>query len=141
MLFVKTNSFALALRSSGRGGRLYFAGLVTIPIWISFFGFYMLLGRAMGLPEHVRFAEATFGASLASMFNLLPLNGAAGLGTQELGWVAGFSQFLGVHADVALASGMGVHLVQLFNIVVFGLVAHLVMGLVPAVVLRSSDNG
>ena len=53
------------------------------------------------------------------------------MGTQELGWITGFNQFLGVDYEVALSTGMGVHLIQLFNIVAMGLLAHVCMGAMP----------
>ncbi len=130
-LLVKTNSLAHALRASSGHGRLRGAALATAPLWMSVFGFYTVLARAMGMPDWVSYPEATFGASLAMLFNLLPVNGAAGMGTQELGWVTGFNQFLSVDYDVALSTGIGVHLVQLFNIVAMGLVAHVCMGVLP----------
>ncbi len=130
-LLKKANQLALALRGAGKGGRLYLAALVTIPVWILVFGFYAVLSQAMGLPEHFTFAEATFGSSLAVMFNLLPVNGMAGVGTQELGWVTGFSEFLGVDESLALSTGIGCHLVQLFNVVSLGILAHLAMGVMP----------
>ena len=52
---------------------------------------------------------------------------AAGLGTQELGWVTGFHVVLGVDERLALTSGVSVHFVQLFNIVVLGFLAHVAM--------------
>jgi len=127
----KANQVALALRSAGGNGRLYLAAGITFPIWLLVFGFFAVLAKAMGLPEHFTFAEATFGSSLAVMFNLLPVNGVAGVGTQEAGWVTGFSQFLGVDRSVALSTGIGCHLVQLFNVVVMGIAAHLAMGVMP----------
>jgi hypothetical protein len=128
---LKANQIALALRSAGGNGRLYLAALVTVPLWLLVFAFYAVLAKAMGLPEHFTFAEATFGSSLAVMFNLLPVNGVAGVGTQEAGWVTGFSQFLGVDRSVALSTGIGCHLVQLFNVVAMGIAAHLAMGVMP----------
>jgi uncharacterized protein (TIRG00374 family) len=128
---LKANQLALALRSAGGNGRLVLAALVTIPIWLLVFGFFAVLAKAMGLPEHFTFAEATFGSSLAVMFNLLPVNGVAGVGTQEAGWVTGFSQFLGVDRSLALSTGIGCHVVQLFNIVVMGIAAHVAMGAMP----------
>ena len=121
---------AIALRSAGSGGRLVASAVLTIPIWILVFSFYAILGPAMGL-EGVGFFEATFGASLAMMSNLLPINGMAGFGTQETGWVLGFG-LLGVPRDVAIRSGLGVHLVQLFNVCAMGLVAHLAMGMMTS---------
>jgi uncharacterized protein (TIRG00374 family) len=128
---VRTNQLAMALRGAGGSGRLPLAAVVTVPIWLGVFGFYLLLAGAMGMSDDFSMAEATFGSSLAMMFNLLPVNGVAGMGTQETGWVIGFSEFLGVERELALTTGMGVHLVQLFNIVVMGLLAHLAMGVMP----------
>lgn len=138
-MLVRLNGLALALRGAGEAGRLYLAALATVPLWFSVFGFYTVLARAMGLPEWITFPETAFGASFASLCNLLPVNGGAGIGTQELGWVTGFNKFLGVDYDVALATGIGVHLVQLFNIVVMGLLGHLALGLIPHRRQASSD--
>ncbi|HED65158.1 MAG TPA: flippase-like domain-containing protein [Planctomycetes bacterium] len=131
-LLLKANNLVEALRSE-RNGRLGLGLLTSVPMWCSVFGFYALLARAMGMPDWVKIPEATFGAALGMLFNLLPVNGAAGMGTQELGWVAGFHRFLGVDSELALSTGIGVHLVQLFNIVAMGFLAHLAMGAMPRV--------
>jgi uncharacterized protein (TIRG00374 family) len=130
-LLERTNGLALALRAASGGWRLALAALATAPMWFTIFGFFALLAREFGVPESVSFLERAFGASLAALFNLLPLNAAAGAGTQELGWVTGFHVVLGVDEKLALTSALGVHLVQLFNVVAMGLVAHLVMGVMP----------
>jgi hypothetical protein len=49
----------------------------------------------------------------------------------EAGWQLGFT-LVGVESHLALAVGLSVHLVQIFNVVVLGALAHLVMALVPA---------
>ena len=69
----------------------------------------------------------------------MPLNAAAGAGTQELGWVTGFHVVLGVNEGLALTTGLGVHFVQLTNIVLLGLLAHLAMGVVPRWRLREDE--
>lgn len=130
----RTNALALALREAGRAGRLSVATLVSLPQWCSIFGFYYVLSGALGMS--LSYAQVTFGAALAFMCNLLPINGGAGMGTQELGWVAGFHQFLGIDYDVALSVGLSVHIVQLFNIVAMGLIAHFAMGIAPRFELR-----
>jgi hypothetical protein len=137
----RTNDLAVALRGAGSGGRLLRAALTTVPAWCSVFAFYTVLGHAMGLPAGVDFVETAFGSSLATLANLLPVNGMAGVGTQELGWVTGFHRYLGVDYDLALATGMGVHFVQLFNIVVFGFAAHLAMGMMPRLSYRMEGEG
>lgn len=117
-----------ALRSTA-GARTQVGCLaLTVVQWAGVFAFYAVLARAAGLPESIGYAEAVFGSSLAVLFNLLPINGFAGFGTQEAGWKIGFV-LLGVEPDLALATGFAVHLVQLANVVLFGVVAHLVLGL------------
>ena len=106
--------------------RLLRGALLSPPIWISSFVFYAILARDFGLDE-LRFDEAVFGSSLAVLANLLPVNGFAGLGTQEAGWVLAFG-VLGVSADLALETGVAAHLVYLFNLAVFGLLGHVFMG-------------
>ena len=139
-LLVQTNGLALALRSAAEGKRLPVAALVSLPIWGSVFGFFFLLARYMGMPASIDFAESTLGASMGLIFNLTPANGAAGIGTQELGWVTGFNQFLGVDYDVVLSAAMGVHLVQLFNVVALGLIGHLAMGMMPRFELEPEED-
>jgi uncharacterized protein (TIRG00374 family) len=136
-LGLRLHSVAAALRDAASGGRLWRAALLTVPQWIGIFAFYAVLARAMGLPEAVGFTEACFGSSLAVLTNLLPINGFAGFGTQEGGWVLGYG-VLGVSRDSALATALGVHLVQLFDTLVLGLVALALMAwLWPA---RRSDR-
>jgi hypothetical protein len=118
---------ALALRSAAQGRRLWTAALLTVPQWLGIFAFYAVLARGMGLPDGVSFVEACFGSSLAVLSNLLPINGFAGFGTQEGGWVLGYG-VVGVGKELALPTALGVHLVQLFDTVVLGVLAHLVMG-------------
>jgi uncharacterized protein (TIRG00374 family) len=126
-LFARLDEVAHALREASRGARLVRAALLTVPQWLGIFAFYAVLARAMGLPAELGFAEASFGSSLAVLTNLLPINGLAGFGTQEAGWVLGFGA-LGVPRDQALATGVGVHLVQLADTLALGLLAHLAMG-------------
>jgi uncharacterized protein (TIRG00374 family) len=127
----KLAGLASALRAASGGWRLSLSAVLTAPMWFTVFGFYALLAGAFGIPESVGFLERALGASLAALFNLLPMNAMAGAGTQELGWVTGFHGVLGVEEGAALASGIAVHVVQLFNIVAMGLIAHLAMGVMP----------
>jgi uncharacterized membrane protein YbhN (UPF0104 family) len=113
---------AAALRDASSRGRLTRAALLTVPQWVGIFAFYAVLARALGLDAGVGFVEACFGSSLAVLTNLLPINGFAGFGTQEGGWVLGFG-ILGVPRDAALATALGVHVVQLFDTLLLGLIA------------------
>lgn len=103
---------------------------LTALIWVGVFGFYAFLARGFGLPERIGPLEAIFGSGLATLSNILPINAMAGIGTQEAGWVLGFG-VLGVERDQAFATGLAVHLVQLFNVVAMGVLGHLTMGLLP----------
>ncbi|TAJ19105.1 MAG: flippase-like domain-containing protein [Planctomycetota bacterium] len=121
-LGTRLDSIAAALVEAAAGGRLWRAALLTVPQWLGIFAFYAVLARAMGLDADVGFVEACFGSSLAVLTNLLPINGFAGFGTQEGGWVLGFG-VLGVPRDAALSTALGVHVVQLFDTLALGLVA------------------
>jgi hypothetical protein len=94
------------------------------------FLFYAVLARGLGLD--VSLGAAVFGSGLAIAANLLPINGLAGFGTQEAGWVVGFV-ILGVPRELALSTGLGAHLVQLANVILFGLMAHVALGVLPRI--------
>jgi hypothetical protein len=93
--------------------------------------FYAVLFPAFGWPEgQMIVVPAVLAAGFATLANLLPVNGFAGFGTQEGGWVVGMSLW-GVDPELALAIGVSAHLVQLGNVVLFGLLGHLGMALLP----------
>jgi uncharacterized protein (TIRG00374 family) len=113
-------------------GSASIAGLLASSalIWLGVFVFYALLARGFGLPQRIGLPEATFGSGLAVMSNILPVNAFAGFGTQESGWVLGFG-ILGIEREQAFATGLSVHLVQLFNVCMMGLLGHIAMGILP----------
>ena len=115
-----------ALRAAGSRKRLYAAAIVSLPAWLCVFLFCAVLAEALGLPPEIDFAQATLGSGLAIATSLLPLSAFANFGTLEAGWVLGFHA-LGVEPSVAYATGVGVHLVQLANLVVLGLLGHVGM--------------
>ncbi len=118
---------AEALRVAGRGRTLLRAGALTVLVWLGLFLMYAVLARGFGLPDTVDFAGATFGAGMAILTNLLPINAFASFGTHELGWAFGFG-LVGVERDLALSTGLNVHLVQVLNVCLLGLIGHLAMG-------------
>jgi uncharacterized membrane protein YbhN (UPF0104 family) len=118
-----------ALRVAGHGRLRAGALALSFAVWLLIFAFYGVLAQGFGLPEGVGFLHAAFGSSAAVLMNLLPVNSLAGFGTQEAGWVLGF-RMVGVAPEAALPGGVGVHLVQLFDTVLFGVVGHAWMGLV-----------
>lgn len=124
----RADAVAGALRFASGEGRLVGSFLLSVPLWLLVFTFFTILARDFGIGAEVDALEATFAASWAVVANLLPINGFAGAGTQELGWVVGFRQ-VGVDEALALSSGLGAHLVQLANVVLFGVLGHAVMAL------------
>jgi uncharacterized protein (TIRG00374 family) len=125
-----------ALREVGKG-RFWLGAALSLPVWLLVYLFYAILARGFGL-EGLTFVEAIFGSSLAVLSNLLPINGFAGFGTQDAGWVFGFT-FLGVDQKLALESALAFHLVYVFNIAMFGLLGQVAMGMLPPSPPAASD--
>lgn len=117
-----------AVNHAGGEGRLLRGMLLSLPLWFGVYLYFAVLARGVGMPVDVTFPESVFGASLAVLSNLLPINGFAGFGTQDAGWVLGFGA-LGVPRATALTTALGFHLVHLFNVILLGLLGHLGMGM------------
>jgi hypothetical protein len=130
-LLERGRGLAAALRAVARDGRLIPAAALSFLMWVGVFAFFSILAQGFGLPADTTQAERAFGSSLAVLTNLLPINAFAGFGTQEGGWVLGFG-LLGVERELALSTGIAVHLVQLSNTVLFGAIGHVAMGLLGA---------
>ena len=128
-LVAQAERVATSMRAVGQG-RFWIGLLASLPVWGLVYVFYALLARALGLAD-LSFAEAIFGSSLAVLANLLPVNGFAGFGTQDVGWVAGFTA-LGADREVATQSALAFHLVYLAGIVGFGLLGHSILAWVSA---------
>jgi uncharacterized protein (TIRG00374 family) len=117
-----------ALRAAGARGRLLQAILFSLPAWACVFLYCGVLARGLGLPAETSFAQATFGSGLAILTTLLPVSAFANFGTLEAGWVLGFHA-LGVGTDLATSTGVGLHLVQIGNTVLLGVLGHVGMAL------------
>ncbi len=128
-ILTRAEQVAGALRLAGGEGRLLRGTVTTIPIWVAIFVCCAILGRGFGLPEELSFAELTFGSAFAVVTSLIPISAFANFGTLEAGWVIGF-EILGVPRDLAAATGIGLHVVQLACCIVIGVLGHLVMGAV-----------
>ncbi len=116
----------LAMREVGEERSLIGAAL-SLPVWACVYLFYAVLARGLGMSQ-LSFPAAVFGASLTVFGNSLPISAFAGFGTQDAGWVLGFT-VLGVDRELATQSALAFHLVYLLTIVAFGLAGHLAMGL------------
>jgi len=123
--------FALALEEAGARGGLLRATALSLALWGGVAAFYSVLLIGFGWPkEQAVFVPAVLAFGLASLANTLPVNGFAGFGTQEGGWVLGMSLW-GVDPKLALTVGVGAHVVQLGNLILFGLLGHLGMAALP----------
>jgi uncharacterized protein (TIRG00374 family) len=129
-LYELTQRASDALRVARGSASISHLLITSVLIWLGVFVFYALLARGFGLPERIGLPEATFGSGLAVMSNILPVNAFAGFGTQESGWVLGFG-ILGIPREQAFATGLSVHLVQLFDVCIMGLLGHIAMGVLP----------
>ena len=118
-----------ALRAAGSRKRLVAAALLSLPAWVCVFLYCAVLARGLGLPSDTSLAKATFGSGLAILTTLLPVSAFANFGTLEAGWVLGFHA-LGVGTDLAYATGVGLHVVQIANTVLLGLLGHVGMAVV-----------
>lgn len=125
-LLERSTQIGAGLRLAGGDGRLAAATLLSIPVWLAIFLFCAVLARGLGLSETITFPQATFGASLAIVTSLVPVSAFASFGTLEAGWVLGFGA-LGVPRDLAAATGLGLHVVQLVNVIALGLLGHVAM--------------
>jgi len=117
-----------ALEEAARGHKLWKAMAVSGLAWACVFGCCAVLAKGMGIGEGVGFAQAVVGSGLAMATAMLPVSAFASVGMLEMGWVVGFGMF-GVGRELALATGAGLHVVQLVNMVGLGVIGHLVMAM------------
>jgi hypothetical protein len=137
-LLLLIERFALALEEAGSRGGLLRATALSIALWGGVIAFYSVLLVAFDWPEEQTVVvPAVLASGLASLANTLPINGFAGFGTQESGWVLGMSLW-GVDRELALAVGLSAHLVQLGNLILFGLLGHLGMAILPKTKARGA---
>lgn len=127
-----------ALETAGTRASLLPAALLSLPLWVLVFAFWVVLAADLGLPPNVGALDSAFAAALASLASLLPLAAFGGIGPMEAGWQLGYG-LVGVDLDTALAVGLAVHLVQLFNVAVLGGIAHLRMAQRPGRSERPRD--
>jgi uncharacterized protein (TIRG00374 family) len=123
--------FSDALDEAGAHRGVLRATALSVALWAGVIAFYSVLLTAFGWPEGQEvLVPAVLASGLASLANTLPVNGFAGFGTQEGGWVLGMSLW-GVDPELALSVGVSAHLVQLGNLILFGMLGHLGMAILP----------
>jgi len=93
--------------------------LASLFTWSIGFSVFYVLSRAVGL--NVPLAVFIPGASVAFFANTLPISVIGDLGVHESGWAAGFI-LLGVKKELAILSGLSVHLVVLAYMIILFLI-------------------
>ncbi len=126
----RVEGLGVALEEAARGRKLGGAVALSVAAWVCVFCFCAVLARGLGIGG-IGFAEVVFGSGLAMLTSLVPLSAFASVGTLEAGWVVGFGVF-GVGRELALATGAGLHVVQLVNVAGLGLIGHVLMGIATA---------
>jgi len=125
----RVEQVAHGFETVGRYRAIAEAFALTLLIWIGVDVFYYVLMVDLGFGR-LGPAEVAFGASAAILTNLLPVNTFAGIGTHEWGWSLGF-QLLGLDVSAAAATGIAVHVVQLVNVGILGLIAQFQLSPAP----------
>ena len=125
---VRVEGLGAALEEAARGHKLWKAIGLTGVAWVGVFGCCAVLAKGLGIGDGVGWGEAVFGSGMAMAMTMLPLSAFASFGTLEAGWVVGFG-VCGVGRELALATGAGLHVVQLVNAVGLGVVGHVLMGM------------
>jgi uncharacterized membrane protein YbhN (UPF0104 family) len=103
-------------------GALRTAALQSVPVWAAVLGVYAVLGTGVGL-EGLSAFDLLFGASLAILGGLVPINGFLGFGTLDMGWAWGFAA-LGVPEEDAVATGLAFHTLYLVGVGLLGALGH-----------------
>lgn len=98
------------------------AAVLSLPVWASVLGVYAALGVGVGL-SGLGAADLVFGASLAILGGLVPINGFLGFGMLDMGWAWGFAA-VGVPESEAVASGLAFHTLYIVGVGVLGAAAH-----------------
>lgn len=88
--------------------------LTSILVWSVLFSMFWVLLRSMGISD-IAYHEVIVATTGAALTSALPVNLIGGLGTMELGWMAGFS-VVGVAITEAVTTGFALHIwVLLFS--------------------------
>ncbi|MEA3337016.1 MAG: lysylphosphatidylglycerol synthase transmembrane domain-containing protein [Chloroflexota bacterium] len=110
------------LRQISNIGQVAAIGFYSFLIWgISYLVFLVVI-QALGYDFN--YWMAAFCASLALMTNLLPIQGIAGLGVREVGWILGLTA-LGFSTAEATTLAFSIHAVTLSYLILLGLLAGL----------------
>ncbi len=110
-----------ALRTLPRRS-VYCAALLSLPVWACVLGVYAALGVGVGL-EGLAAADLLFGASLAVLGGLVPINGFLGFGMLDMGWAWGFAA-VGIPEGEAVSTGLAFHALYIVGVGILGAIGH-----------------
>ncbi|MFZ5559789.1 MAG: lysylphosphatidylglycerol synthase transmembrane domain-containing protein [Patescibacteria group bacterium] len=85
--------------------------LFSVFIWLTMYFLNYILVRSLGL--EFGFFENVFVATFCLITSVLPIHGFIGLGTTEGSWAIGML-LLGYSKGIAITSGFGIHIINLF---------------------------
>jgi len=95
-----------------------FLFLGSLSIWLLFYLVDFLLLKGLGL--NMGFWSVVFATSFVILMAISPIQGIAGFGTAETGWVIGLV-ILGFPKETAIVSGFALHLLGLFLAIIMGM--------------------
>ena len=110
--------FVENLRQANSPALLLRLALHSLIIWILSYLVFLAVFWALGFD--MTYWMTSFAGSLVLMTNLLPIQGIAGLGVREVGWVLGLVA-LGFGREQATTLAFSVHAVTLSYLIVLGL--------------------
>lgn len=98
------------------------AAMLSLPVWACVLGVYAALGVGVGL-EGLAAADLLFGASLAILGSLVPINGFLGFGMLDMGWAWGFAA-MGIPEGEAVSTGLAFHALYIVGVGLLGAIGH-----------------
>lgn len=120
----KTDKFAEALTAIRSGTLFIKLALLTMIICLSTFYMFFIFMKA--LVPTLGFISVVYASVFSMVASLIPLNSFGSVGTMEAGWSAGFI-FVGVPAEMAIASGFAMHFIVLIQAFVFAFLGWLML--------------
>jgi len=105
--FRLANDVKQALTYGVRSENMLSLALSSLALWVCQFGFFYWVIQSAGVTD-IGIAQVVVGCFGAILTLFLPINSFAGIGTFEVGWIAGFL-LVGVDSDVSLQLAVFFH--------------------------------
>jgi hypothetical protein len=108
-------------------GRLAAAAAISLATWLLTYTTFFLLVTAMAGPDpvgqelsEIGFSRSLVGTTGLHLSTVLPVNAIGGLGSWELGWVAGYTALSGVTKETAAISAVVSHVAIFCFVMIIG---------------------